>query len=131
MTKKVAAVGTREVDIRMLVQLSAFTIHTTPDALDATPGAPDYLVKYEIPADKKKRLLHQLRLMGMIDAVPRPREPGARTQRAADVLIARGAPNPCRSGRRGDDRPTSLPPFLPPPVTRVTTPELEHLPNLW
>jgi len=64
-TRKVAAVGTREVDIRMLVQLSAFTIHTTPDALDATPGAPEYLVRYEIPADQKKRLLHQLRLTGI------------------------------------------------------------------
>jgi hypothetical protein len=62
---KVAAIGPREIDIRMLVQLSAFTVHATSEPLDGLPAATEYVAKYEIPAAKKGRLLHQLRLIGI------------------------------------------------------------------
>jgi hypothetical protein len=62
---KVAAVGPREIDIRMLVQSSAFTVHATSEPLDGLPAASEYVAKYEIPAGAKVRLRHQLRLLGV------------------------------------------------------------------
>lgn len=38
-----AAVGVREIDIRMLVQQSMFTIHANEESLENLPHAPDYL----------------------------------------------------------------------------------------
>jgi hypothetical protein len=62
---KVAATSVKEIDPRMMVQLSAFTIHGDCEPLDTRPNNEKYLLKFEIPAGSKKRLLQLLYDLGV------------------------------------------------------------------
>ena len=62
---KVAATSVKEIDPRMMVQLSAITIHGDCEPLDARPNNEKYLLKFEIPAGSKKRLLQLLYDLGV------------------------------------------------------------------
>jgi len=62
---KNAAVILRQVDIRMMVQLSAFTIHGRKTALDQVEGSDEYLMSFTIPKDKKEELRQQLFVLGI------------------------------------------------------------------
>lgn len=64
-TSKVAAIWTKEVDPRIMVQLSAFTIHGGCEPLDLTPNHANYLLKLEISSESKKRLLQLLYDLGI------------------------------------------------------------------
>lgn len=63
-SEKIAAVGVREIDIRMMVQQSAFTIHDTRQPMDFLPE--NVLVRRaEIPGTAKERIRHQLSRVGV------------------------------------------------------------------
>ena len=64
-TGKILAVISREVDIRMTVQLSVFTAHGTSEALDKRPHAGECVMKFSIPATAKTQLMGQLRNVGI------------------------------------------------------------------
>ncbi len=62
---KIVAVGVREVDIRMMVQQSAFTLHDTPTPLEQMPNHEKFLVRFEIPAAAKGQIRRQLDHLGV------------------------------------------------------------------
>jgi len=64
-TEKIVALVAEEVDIRMLVQLSGFTIHSKKSALHKLNDWEKCLVRFEIPAAAKARLKKELRLCGI------------------------------------------------------------------
>jgi len=59
-----AAVVGREVDIRMLIQQSAFTIHGTVTPIEAISSANKFTRKFTIPATSKQLIRRQLRALG-------------------------------------------------------------------
>ena len=65
-TGRIVAVATHEVDIRMMVQLSAFTIHDTAKPLEtiAADSRP-FLRKYTIPPTAKPLIRHRLQLLAI------------------------------------------------------------------
>ena len=63
-TSKTAAVIAREHDIRMMVQVSAFTIHGSREPLTALKQSELFLMKYEISVSAKQSLNHALELFG-------------------------------------------------------------------
>jgi hypothetical protein len=58
--EKIVAVVTREIDPRMMVQLSVFTAHGIALPLDKLPDAKSFLMRFEIPADAKPKIKRQL-----------------------------------------------------------------------
>ena len=54
--KKVAAIHSREVDVRLMAQQSVFTIHGFNKPLDEIDGHERFFMKFEIDADLKKDL---------------------------------------------------------------------------
>jgi len=54
-TGKIVGVLAHEIDVRMMVQQSAFTIHDTATPLEELPGAADFLIKFEVAASAKRR----------------------------------------------------------------------------
>lgn len=60
-----AALITDEIDLRMMMQLSAFTIHVSPGALEEKAGSEEFLMKFEIPAEAKRSLRIDLQLLGI------------------------------------------------------------------
>jgi len=63
--KKIAAVNPDEVDIRMMVQMSVFTIHGTTQPLNKIRGNEKFLMKFEIPAKVKEELSGMLFDLGI------------------------------------------------------------------
>jgi len=61
----VAAMLTDEIDLRMLVQQSGFTIHGNAEALEARPDMAGRLAKYVIPAGAKDRIRRELASLGV------------------------------------------------------------------
>jgi FRG domain len=62
---KVAAVVLREVDIRMSVQLSGFTVHGGPKPLNCRPDSVFFMRQLQIPNSAKPELRTQLHLLGV------------------------------------------------------------------
>lgn len=54
-----------ESHIRLMVQLSVFTLHGSGLVLDELPTTDAYLVKFRIPSDAKPKLREQLKFMGV------------------------------------------------------------------
>jgi hypothetical protein len=63
--KKAFAVRASEIDIRMLLQQSAFTIHGDPTPLEEMPGAEEFVVPITIPADAKPFMSAQIEALGV------------------------------------------------------------------
>jgi hypothetical protein len=61
----VVAVIPAEVDLRMLVQHSQFTIHGNRKNIAEMEKHDDYLVKFEIPAPAKRRIAQELDLLAV------------------------------------------------------------------
>ena len=61
----VAAILTAEIDLRMLVQLSGFTIHGSPEPLETRSGLDGVLTKYIISASAKDRIRRELASLGI------------------------------------------------------------------
>lgn len=66
--EKNAAVATRQVNIRMTVQLSTFTIHGSQKPLEKTNERNKYLLKYIVPAKEKDSIRHMLFEYGIREA---------------------------------------------------------------
>ena len=62
---RIVAVLPTEVDFRMLVQNSAFTLHSTPKPLESLDSPDDFLVKFTIPGDTKKGFRNWLGHLGI------------------------------------------------------------------
>jgi hypothetical protein len=63
--QRALAIVTEEIDIRMLVQLSAFTIHAPLDPLEVFPDAGTYLARVTVPSASKPLLLAELARAGI------------------------------------------------------------------
>jgi hypothetical protein len=66
---KVAAMLPSEIDLRMMIQLSTFTIHGTATPLEKIPGSDKYLLRFEIPPEAKLRLQRELRMVGIRQSI--------------------------------------------------------------
>ncbi|MFW6161889.1 MAG: FRG domain-containing protein [Planctomycetota bacterium] len=64
---KIAAITTSQIDVRMMMQQAAFTVHGTPQGIDELAQAPTFLWKYEIPARAKSTLRDELSASGFGD----------------------------------------------------------------
>ena len=64
-TEKIVALVSEEVDIRMMVQLSAFTVHGKKLALNTLANSEDFLMRFEIPGEAKAQLKKDLSLCGI------------------------------------------------------------------
>ena len=62
---KILAVVTDQVDLRMLVQLSAFTVHGTRTPLEEFGESNKFVMRFEIPEAAKARLCEELTLLGI------------------------------------------------------------------
>lgn len=61
----VAAVYPSEVDVRMMLQLSTFTVHATARPLEETPDNKNFLMRFDVPPDAKAFLKPWLRRLGI------------------------------------------------------------------
>jgi hypothetical protein len=64
-TDKIIPVGTPQVDIRMMMQVSAFTVHDSRTPLNQLPNSGAFVRKYEIPGAAKPHIREQLALMAI------------------------------------------------------------------
>ena len=62
---RIVAMFANHVDVRMLVQLSAFTIHGTATPLEDFEDSDKFLIKFEIPASAKEGLREDLFKLGI------------------------------------------------------------------
>lgn len=63
--EKIVAVVPAETDPRMMVQQAVATIHGTTTPIEDIPGADKFLVKFDIPANAKKRIRLELGWLGI------------------------------------------------------------------
>lgn len=63
--RKVAAVALREVDIRMSVQLAAFTVHGDPTPLNRRSDSDHFMCRFQIPKSAQSALKEQLFVLGI------------------------------------------------------------------
>lgn len=64
----IVAIYPREVDIRMMIQMSAFTIHGTKNPLNSINDTENFLVKHVIPPAAKRELENQLFRIGITES---------------------------------------------------------------
>lgn len=62
---KIVALEPNQIDVRLLVQLSKFTLHGLPVALNQRKGAERFLTCFDIPACAKPCLKNELRRLGI------------------------------------------------------------------
>ena len=65
---EILAVVPEQIDPRMMLQQSAFTIHGTGEALDELDGAEGFLMKFEIPKRQGKQIAYALERVGISQA---------------------------------------------------------------
>jgi hypothetical protein len=58
------AVLSQDLDMRVLVQSGAFTIHASGAPLDEHPRAPEFLARFDIPSASRQAFLEELSAMG-------------------------------------------------------------------
>jgi hypothetical protein len=61
----ILAIDGQEIDIRMLVQIGRFTLHTYQTAIEHLPKSAGWLRRYIIPKEHKTKLRRQLAAMGI------------------------------------------------------------------
>jgi hypothetical protein len=61
----IAAVSSREIDLRMMLQQSVFTVHGSPQPLEARANADAYLARLSIPANAKPAIQADLWKLGV------------------------------------------------------------------
>ena len=85
---KVAAIAPREIDLRMMVQLAGFTIHSTSEPLEDLPRAAEFVGSYDISAPQKRILREQIRALGTRESWAFPDLPALtkETQHTVDKL---------------------------------------------
>lgn len=63
--KKIVAIRPAEVDIRLLTQISVFTLHGHNNLIEEIPNAQNFIMKIKIPKNSKKNLREQLKHLGI------------------------------------------------------------------
>lgn len=63
--QKIVAIRPAEVDIRLLTQISVFTLHGHDGLLETSPGAQSFIVKFKILKKAKPPLRRQLKHLGI------------------------------------------------------------------
>ncbi len=63
--KNIIAIRPSEVDIRLMVQLSVFTINGYKIAIENLPSSDKYLWKFKVPRESKEKLLKELKQLGI------------------------------------------------------------------
>lgn len=63
--EEILAIRPSEVDSRLMVQLSVFTLHGTRKLLEDNPAHEDFILKFTIPSDSKASLREQLKHLGI------------------------------------------------------------------
>jgi len=63
--EKVAAICPLESDVRLMVQMSVFTLHGTPKPLNEIENNAEFLLRFEISSKGKASLLNWLKLLGI------------------------------------------------------------------
>jgi hypothetical protein len=61
----IAAILPAEIDIRMMVQLSVFTVHGLNRSLDNLPGNDRFLIGFRIPCQEKPKVKEELKHLGI------------------------------------------------------------------
>jgi hypothetical protein len=61
----ILAVRPSEVDARLMVQLSVFTLHGAARPIEDLPGYDSFLIKWDVPSASKRRIRNQLKLLGV------------------------------------------------------------------
>jgi len=61
----IVAIDGQEIDARMLVQMSRFTLHTYHLAIEVLPGSHEWLPRYIIPKRSKSKIAAQLAALGI------------------------------------------------------------------
>jgi hypothetical protein len=61
---KVLAIRPSEVDSRLMVQLSVFTLHGAGIAIEDLPSYSDFVMRWVIPSASKRRIRQELRMLG-------------------------------------------------------------------
>lgn len=61
---RILAIRPSEVDSRLMVQLSVFTIHGAGMAIEDLPSYSDLIMKWVIPAASKRKIRQELRMLG-------------------------------------------------------------------
>lgn len=62
---EVLAVLPVDLDLRVTVQMGAFTLHASPKPLEQRPGAENHLAKFKIPADARSAFAEELWAVGI------------------------------------------------------------------
>ena len=65
---QIVALEPNHIHPRMMVQLSKFTLHGVPEALNKRKDADRYLVHFDIPATEKEGLRNELRWLGICES---------------------------------------------------------------
>ena len=55
----------REIDLRMLVQIGRFTLHSYNAAIEHLPNSASWLRRYIVPKEQKRKIRAQLAAMGI------------------------------------------------------------------
>jgi hypothetical protein len=95
------AIQSPEVHIRMMVQLSRFTIHGSRTPLEEEEGEEKYLIRFQVPAAAKRSLLEELWYLGGRESVLFP---------DLDHLASELTP-------RSFEEPAAAPPAVTPPAS--------------
>jgi FRG domain-containing protein len=61
----ILAIDGQEIDIRMLVQMGRFTLHTYHTPIEVLPESSTWLRRYIVPPENKAKLRHQLAAVGI------------------------------------------------------------------
>lgn len=63
--KKIVAIRPMEVDIRLLTQISVFTLHGHNELIEKMQNAQDFIIKIKVPKGSKRNLREQLKHLGV------------------------------------------------------------------
>jgi hypothetical protein len=61
----ILATDGREIDLRMLVQIGRFTLHSYPVPIECLPNSASWLCRYIVPTEHKRKIRTQLAAMGI------------------------------------------------------------------
>ena len=67
-SKIIVAINSFQSDIRMMVQLSEFTLHGVPTSIEELPNKENFLVQFIIPKAAKSKLKRVLNVFGFSES---------------------------------------------------------------
>ena len=61
----VVSISPPEIDIRMMAQLSSFTLHGSGKSINNLPNSENFLINFIIPSDSKEKISKELKYLGV------------------------------------------------------------------